>query len=324
MQLPAELREAIAQKLEGVSRHALAERARRISEHYRGGGASVAVVRDEMDALAYAVSRMPATYAAARNVLERLKERCPEFAPRDALDLGAGPGTASWAAQDAWPEIERIAQIDANHVLLQVGKVLAQSSSCKARREAEQTRQGLSDAMRSDLSAELVILSYTLAEVAAREIEAVVCGAWRACKGALVIVEPGTPAGYERILRARDLLKAEGARIAAPCPHELACPLTPPDWCHFAQRIARSRDHMLLKSAELPYEDERFSYLVAVREELFHPAEGSRVLARPDVNRAGITMQLCRIDGRCEVAEIGKRDREAYRIAKKKDWGDEL
>ena len=38
----------------------------------------------------------------------------------------------------------------------------------------------------------------------------------------------------------------EGAAILAPCPHAQACPLVEPDWCHFVQRLPRSRDHRLL------------------------------------------------------------------------------
>ena len=92
MQLPPELRSAIARQLEGVSRNILSKRAGRISAHYRTGGRSANAVCDELDALAYTVARMPATYAAIRNVLTRLQARCPAFTPSTLLDLGAGPG----------------------------------------------------------------------------------------------------------------------------------------------------------------------------------------------------------------------------------------
>jgi hypothetical protein len=41
------------------------------------------------------------------------------------------------------------------------------------------------------------------------------------------------------------------------------------DWCHFSQRLPRSRDHMLLKDADVPFEDERYSYVVVTREKVF-------------------------------------------------------
>jgi ribosomal protein RSM22 (predicted rRNA methylase) len=324
MQLPFELREAMARVLEGISRTALAERAARLSEMYREGGASAKAIRDEMDALAYVVSRMPATYAAVRNAFGRLMERCPEFSPRSVLDLGAGPGTGSWAAVDAWPGIETVSQVDANAPLMRMGKALAEASSSEAMRNARRISADLGRAFEDELQADLVIVSYTLAELQKAEIVALLAGAWRKCTEALVVVEPGTPAGYERILRARDAAMEMGGRILAPCPHEKRCPLMAPDWCHFAQRVARSRDQMILKSATLGYEDEKFAYVIAVREELFHPGGSDRILARPDMGKAGVSMKLCRRDGSAGLVTIGRRDAEVFKPAKKRAWGDEI
>jgi ribosomal protein RSM22 (predicted rRNA methylase) len=323
MQLPADLREALARTLEGVSRTALTARAKRISELYRDGGTSAVAVRDDADALAYAITRLPATYAAVRNVLRRLEERCPGFHPRSALDLGSGPGSASWAAADAWPQVDSIAQVDCNSTLLRFGKSIAQGASSQALRNAGQVAADLARDPAINLSADLVIVSYTLAELSPSDMELVLLAAWRRCTGALVIVEPGTPSGYQRILRARDLLRTREARIVAPCPHELRCPLVPPDWCHFAQRIARTRDHMILKSAELPYEDEKFSYLVFVRESFFQPSNHNRILARPEISKSAITVKLCKLDGTAQLIAIHKRDVENFRRARRKKWGDE-
>ncbi len=41
----------------------------------------------------------------------------------------------------------------------------------------------------------------------------------------VVLIEPGTPAGFARIIAARDALIGSGHTIVAPCPHERACPL---------------------------------------------------------------------------------------------------
>jgi ribosomal protein RSM22 (predicted rRNA methylase) len=324
MQLPAELREAISRMLEGVSRIALGERAHRISELYRGGGTSAAAVRDEMDSLAYVVTRLPATYAAARHVLQRLQERCPGFKPRSVLDLGSGPGTASWAVVDAWPEIEAITQVDSHPALLELGRKLSELAPYGALRCAKQFSADIARNTGADTPSELVILSYSLAELAPNEIEHALSDAWQHCTGALAIVEPGTPAGYRRILLARDCLRALSAKILAPCPHEGACPLIAGDWCHFAQRVSRTHDHMFVKDAELAYEDEKFSYLVVVREPLFRPSEKSRILAQPQINKAGFSAKLCTLEGRCELVSIGRRDAQAFKQVRKLDWGDEL
>jgi ribosomal protein RSM22 (predicted rRNA methylase) len=324
MQLPADLRAAIARALEGVSRKELARRAARMSELYRAGQATDAALHGELDALAYAVSRMPATYAAMRNALGRLEERCAAFTPSSVLDLGAGPGTASWAAADAWPEIQSVTQIDMHSELLRLGAKLSESAPNAALRNATRITSNLTrKAWPDDLTADLVMASYTLAELGRTQVEAFVRAAWKQCQGAIVIVEPGTPAGCERILRARDVLITDGARIAAPCPHQLPCPLAAPDWCHFSQRVARSRDQMLLKAAELGYEDEKLSYLVAVREELFKPAERDRILARPEASSARIVFKLCTRTGRNEQVAVGRQSAD-FKSARKREWGDEL
>ena len=99
--LPAELKAALDGKLRGFSRSDAAGRAATISKTYRGGGNSGAI-RTEADALAYALARMPATYAAVTASLNALAGIAPDFAPTSLLDVGAGPGTASWAAAEAF------------------------------------------------------------------------------------------------------------------------------------------------------------------------------------------------------------------------------
>src|SRR5213082_2660092 len=95
--LPSELKAALDGKLRGFSRSDAAGRAASISKTYRNGGGSGAI-RSEADALAYALARMPATYAAVTASLNSLRAITADFAPARLLDIGAGPGTATWAA----------------------------------------------------------------------------------------------------------------------------------------------------------------------------------------------------------------------------------
>src|SRR5204862_6971891 len=114
--------------------------------------------------------------------------------------------------------------------------------------------------------------------------------AWTATAGAVVVVEPGTPAGYERVLDARDRLIAAGARVVAPCPHDRACPLAgTTDWCHFAVRVARSSAHRRAKEARLGHEDEKFSYVVAARGDARRAA--ARILRHPQVRPGHIQLE---------------------------------
>ena len=73
MQLAPELTQALNALLEGVSRNDLAREAQKMSAGYRAGTGSQAIATP-LQAKAYAVARMPATYAACAAVFERLKQ----------------------------------------------------------------------------------------------------------------------------------------------------------------------------------------------------------------------------------------------------------
>src|SRR2546425_7545903 len=126
--LPTELKAALDGKLRGFSRNDAAGRAASISKTYRGGGNS-GTIRSETDALAYALARMPATYAAITASLNALVEIRPDFAPNSLLDIGAGPGTATWAAAEAFPSLRRFALLDANSALRALALDLGRDST---------------------------------------------------------------------------------------------------------------------------------------------------------------------------------------------------
>src|ERR1700723_3444845 len=130
--LPAELKAALDAKLHGVSRNDAAERAALISRTYRDGGNS-GPIRSEADALAYALARMPATYAAVTASLNALREINSRFAPKNLLDVGAGPGTASWAAAEAFASLQSFTLFDANAALRALALDLCRDSGglCK-------------------------------------------------------------------------------------------------------------------------------------------------------------------------------------------------
>lgn len=293
--------------LEGVSRKALEARAAKLSAAYRAGGTSV-VVADRMDALAYLVARFPATHAAAQAALLRAAEASPHFAPASLLDVGAGPGTVAFAARGVWPSLKDLTLLEPNAVF----RGMAQELSPDAR------------IMPGDLGSELppadlVTAGYVLAELDRMEIPQVARDLWRAAKAMLLLIEPGTPEGFARIRIVRDTLIGEGAHITAPCTHDQVCPLSGGDWCHFSQRLARSRDHMLVKSASVPFEDERYSYLVASRTPLAHP--GARIVKPPIKQKPAILLPLCDASG-LHLKSVPRRDKEQFRLARKKDWGD--
>jgi len=322
MQFPPALTLAFEALLEGVPRKELAAAAQKMSAGYRQGETSQPITTP-LQASAYAVARMPATFAACAAVFARLAEVMPAFAPVSLLDVGAGTGAASWAAVTQWPDIVDVTMLDRNPALRTL-----------ARRLADAGALAKAEMLGGDLSAEkpqadLVVASYVLAELPQDQAASAARDLWQSTTGALVLIEPGTPDGFARIRNARAALIEAGAHVAAPCTHDRDCPMRSVggsrsdqnkagDWCHFSQRLARSRDHMLLKDATVPFEDERYAYVVVMREKV---AAGARILAPPLEAKPGLTFKLCDETG-LHARFVAARDKDEYRRVRKRGWGD--
>src|SRR5215813_6348907 len=223
MELPPLLRQAIDRALDGVGRADLATAAAALSQRYREEQRDGAFyVASRRDALAYIAVRMPATYAAVRASFDAIAEAYPDLAPRTMLDIGAGPATALWAAADCWPALAEALLVEANPVLRACGEELAAEAGLPRMtwRIANVTSAAIDGEPR-----DLVTLAYVLNELAPNVRETALERLWSLTADTLVIVEPGTPAGWQRILSARRQLIEAGAHVIAPCPHAQACPL---------------------------------------------------------------------------------------------------
>ena len=313
--LPPRLKAAADALLEGVSRKDLAAASQSISGLYRKGEGSAQAVSRDADALAYLVARLPATYAVAVAALAQVAEAVPEFAPASLLDVGAGPGTASWAASETW-NLAQIAMTDSNPRFLDLARTLWQEQDTLAQFVANDLGHA-AELPRADL----VIASYVLAEIAPTAQQRTVDKLFAATADILVLIEPGTPQGFERIRAARAQLIGQGANVLAPCTHANACPMTGPDWCHFSQRLPRSRDHMKAKGANVPYEDERYSWIAVSRARRSAFDGQARVLAPPKDAKPGITLKLCTPRG-LENRFVARRDREVFAALRRSDWSD--
>ncbi len=321
-ELPSPLRLALDRALEGVPRKNLAERAARTSQAYRAGRPSSGVIRVADDALAYALTRLPATYAACSEVLAEAARAAPDFFPKTLLDAGAGTGAASWAATQVWPDLSTVTWLDSSPPFLELAAKLAVGGP-PALQDADVIRADLTGAG-SWPTADLIIVSYAMAEISLDGQNSTINELWKSCDGVLALVEPGTPAGYARILNARRLLLEAGAALLGPCPHAAACPLIGDDWCHFSVRLPRSRDHRMAKGADAPFEDERFVYLLAARPGIVATPHQPRVIAPPRTAKPGISLKLCGLNGQVEQRTVPKRDKPAYALARRLAWGDTL
>jgi ribosomal protein RSM22 (predicted rRNA methylase) len=297
MELPPLLRRAVDNALNGTALSDLTATAAALSDRYREERHDIKPrVISDREALAYLAVRLPATYAAIRSSFNAVAEARPDFMPGNALDVGAGPGTALWAAAECWPAVSEALLVEASPIFRTYGERLA------AEAELPHVTWRVADIAVDAIDSkprDLVTMAYVLNELAPKARHSILQQLWQLTTDTLVIVEPGTPAGWQRIIAARNQLIEAGA-------HARACPLQPPDWCHFAQRIARSRVHQQTKRADVPWEDEKFSYVAVSRK----PAARvrARVIARPRKADGHITLKLCRPDGLMDNQSFSRRE----------------
>lgn len=319
MRLPIALQKSIEQEASQIPFNSLRAAAAELSDRYRHQQASQSrFISTQAHRLAYAATRMPATFAAVKTVLTEVKRLLPDLRVESLLDLGAGTGAASWAAVETFDQLQRIALIEQDGHLIELGRRLVQASDDQSLRSAEWRLANLKTA-RNFPSHDLAILSYSLGEIEASPLRTILQTAWQAANQALLIVEPGTTRGFETILSARTQLIETGAFVIAPCPNHQSCPIADGDWCHFSARFDRSALHRRLKGGTMGYEDEKFSYLAFAKSEV--KTASARVLRHP-LRQAGFTqLQLCGSGG-MQTVNITKRDKERWKRARKTDWGD--
>ncbi|WP_369213522.1 small ribosomal subunit Rsm22 family protein [Streptomyces flavofungini] len=313
------LRAALAGLLDGLPPTQAARAVDRLIASYRGQTPTDApILRDRADVAAYAAYRMPATFEAVCSALGALADAVPEeWAPGSHVDIGGGTGAATWAVAETWRGERPVTVLDWAEPALALGRELVAAVPQLRSVRWQRARIGAAPAIED---ADLVTVSYVLKELTEGDRRSVVDAAAAAGR-AVVIVEPGTPDGYARIIEARDRLIDAGFRIAAPCPHSAACPIEPgTDWCHFSARVSRSSLHRQVKGGSLAYEDEKFSYVAATRFDPVPPA--NRVVRRPQIRKGQVLLDLCAAEELLRRETVTKRHGPLYRAARDTDWGD--
>ncbi|MEU3019733.1 small ribosomal subunit Rsm22 family protein [Nocardiopsis sp. NPDC007018] len=319
--LNSELFAAIDSVASGADEHALAASVQELMGKYRSRvDPEDLVLASDTDVAAYAAYRLPATFTAARSAFETAAASIPDLAPATHLDVGGGMGAAVWAASDAWPSLRSTTVLEQSAPAIALGRRIARRSTAPAVSGSEWRRFRLTGAVPDGPRVDLATMSYVLNELTPRVQEEVVRSLARRA-GTVVLIEPGTPEGYARVIAARRQLAEEGLTVAAPCPHGEACPIAPgEDWCHFSERLNRSGVQRRLKFGTLGFEDEKFSFVAATSAPVARPA--NRVLRHPHKRKGLVSLNLCTTPPGVEERVVSKRQGETYRAARKAEWGD--
>lgn len=310
MSIPIPFYTLIQNRLKHLPLKDLQALSRDISKAYHGGThLQTPAISSEDQAYVYAAVRLPATYAVTHAVLDQLPQ---ELSVGSILDMGTGPGTLLWAACMRFQDLHEITGIENNPHMLNLAKVLASlfPTPCTL---IQKNILDLKDSAPHDL----VTLSYVVSELPEKALFQTLDFALNSATKGLILIDTGTPKGFEVIRKARTYLIERGAYCYAPCGHEAPCPMTGKDWCHFSARLNRNPLHQQIKGGTLNWEDEKYSYLIVLKKYL--PPAGPRILKKPLKHKGHIVLDLCSESG--ITRQIISKKETSYKDAKKDDWG---
>lgn len=276
--------------------------------------------KDDRERLIYLLARLPQTTLVLQQVLRSLQEVVPEA--RHFCDFGAGPGNLVWALGALNWSYNSIQLVERDEPMRELGAALLDEAPHYERRKLTWHARLDEKVLRAiDVS----VASYSLGEVQESLRKTIVSELWKQSRYGMVIIEPGTPQGFSVIRSLRAQLIDEGAVIQVPCTHEQACPMPPKDWCHFKLNCKRPSFLRQVKNSTLGYEEENYSYVVAVKASEMPSVSKARPygrVVRPPLKRSGhVSLDLCASTG-IERMTVSKKDGELYKESRKLSLGD--
>lgn len=257
---------------------------------------------------AYVFSRLPATYAVAYKLINQYLKHLPI---KSVIDWGCGVGSASLALADVMDDLVDYHLVESNQFALDLaGEFMKLMHSDKHQLHTSMAEQKV----------DLAVMSYSLNELR-NNWQEVVAKLWDKAKYFLII-EPGTHAIFQNLLRVRDYLIDNGAYVIAPCFHQKICPLSNTnDWCHFSERLDRAKSLRFLKQADRGFEDEAYSYLLLGKEPISeNTTNSSRIIAKPIQHGGHVQLKVCKDNATIDNMTISKKH-STYKQAKKLKWG---
>lgn len=312
MKIPFELEEKIAREIQNVKLSDLKEVAQTLSNRYmneKRKGQSL--INKKLEVLAYSIIRMPATFCAIDKAIEEtLKKYNPTI--ETALDIGSGTGAGEWAILNNI-DINKITCIEREEEMASLAQKLLEeykNINCKNQDIVKN---------RINEKADLVIVSYMINELQDEVKEDVIKNILESFNKIVIFIEPGTPDGFSNIRKIQKIAINNNLNILAPCTSQNECKLPKDDWCHSIVRVERNKIHKFVKDADVPYEDEKFSYIAISKEKIDN--SGARILRHPNISSGFIKVKLCN-NGIIEEKTFTKKDKDNFKKIKKLKCGD--
>ncbi len=314
MELPLEYKSLLESYLDGYPLSTLRSRVSDIIYRYKEvSGSGVPLINDLLDAYIYAVYRFPATYKVCSDIFSNYS--LDEVST--VIDVGAGSGAASLALSYYYPNA-RYYLLESNIYMKNVGLDLLSSFNSMSYIDYDINKSNL------DIKGDIVLASYVYNELDKLGRINLINKMINMSNHYLLFIEPGTPIGYKNILEIKDYLSSYKYSILGPCPNIYNCPLKYIEsrWCHYSSRVSRSKLVKDLKAGDVPYEDEKYIYLlIDISTSEIKPT--SRIISNPKINKGYVELELCTSSGLNNI-KVTKKDKELYKLVKKKIVGDPL
>ena len=312
MRIPDELEAKIENEINNIKLTDLRDIAKILSAMYMNAKRTgQSLLNKNLEVLAYSIIRMPATFCAINKAIEEtLKRYNPNI--KTVLDIGSGTGAGEWAVLNNI-DVEEITCIEREKEMENMARKLLQGHNNIKWRNQDIVQDNITD------KADLIITSYMINELKEASKEKVINDILQAFNKLAIFIEPGTPEGFNNIRKVQRLALERNLNIIAPCTCQTECSLPPDDWCHSIVRVERSKVHKFVKNADVPYEDEKFSYIAISREKIDN--SGARILRHPNISSGFIKVKVCN-NGSIEEKTITKKEKDLFKKVKKLKCGD--
>lgn len=285
------------------------------------------------DVLGYLALRAPSTYAQLSGAMSNVAELLPAWKPLSVLDIGSGPGTGVWAACEIWPSINEVICLERDSNFCRIGKEITQSSFPDLVKMEWKLVDLSVTKPELNIQFDLVTIGSVLNEMESEQRSDILEFAYKHCKGVLLVVEPGTPYGFDAITQSSTLLRSHQGRLLAPY-IDSSLPTTDHEPIGFAQKIVRPEFNRQIRQVQrkidnkgnkrlLPasdWEEAKYGYvaLSVIPPEIVASA---RLLANPKISKSYIELKILTKNG-IETKRIFKKNKFSYKLAKKLKWGE--
>lgn len=276
------------------------------------------LVKTKEQTLAYSIIRMRATFAACNEALSQISDgediRC-------VLDVGSGTGAGILACYNRFG-FSSIDAVELEAEMINLSKTIIGKIDKDLLNKVNYISK---DATKLDFNKkyDVVFTSYFLNELKKEDRICLVKKLYDAATRYLVIVEPGTPNNHKEMMEIKNIICSLGGRIVAPCKRN-DCPLLDTDdWCHFKTRVQRSSLGRELKGGTKGYEDEKYTFLVVLKDGKVKTNYTNRIIRDIVYGKGKVMVRVCTPNG-IETKTISKSQKEMYKAIKNMKIGDEF